>query len=121
MVKKKLNNAKQVNPTPYSKKVYFSIIDYVKLNSKLPNMSMSKQARNKYINKLKRAGILIKLGYATWGVDEEKVKQLKFIDKVVRQKEVNFTPKGSSQHLMKKFTSSKDIRGHGFIITFQIP
>ena len=121
MKKKILNNIKQVNPTPYDKKVYFSIIEYVKLNSKLPGMSISKQARNKYISKLKRAGILIKLGYATWGVDEDKVDQLKFIDKVVRQKEVNLTLNTSSQHLMKKFTSSKDIRGHGFIVTFKIP
>ncbi len=121
MKNNKGSNVKQVNPTPYNKKVYFSIIDYVKSNSKLPNMGMSKQARNKYVSKLKRAQILIKVGYGTWTVDEDKVKQLEFIDKVVKQKEVNFTPKGSTQHLMKKFTSSKDIRGHGFIITFQIP
>jgi hypothetical protein len=120
MNKNILNNVKQVNPTPYSKEVYFSIVEYIKLNSKLPSMSISKQARNKYISKLKRAGILIKLGYGVWGVDDDKWEQFSFISKVIKQKEVNSTPNTSKQHLSKKFTS-KDIRGHGFIITFEIP
>ena len=122
MVYKKRHLAKkEVNSTPLGEKVYFSIIEYVRLNNKLPTMGMSKQARNKYITKLKRSGILIKLGYATWGIDNDKVEQLKFIDKVVRKKEVNLTLKGSTQRLAKKFTSLKDKRGHGFIITFEIP
>ena len=116
-----INNVKQVNFLPYKENVYFSIVEYIKLNSKLPSMGMSKQARNRYINKIKRAGVVIKLGYGTWGVDEDKYKQFEFITKVIKQKEVNLTPKASKQHLSKKFTSFKDIRGHGFIITFEIP
>ena len=82
---------------------YLSIIDYVRENSKLPELNLSKQARNRYVQRLKSQGILIKKGYGTWGIDE-----------------VNLKAKTSKQTSKRTLSNLKIIRGHGFCFTLRI-
>ncbi len=106
-----MKQVKQVKNLPYAENFYFSVIDYVKLQGKLPMLPVSKQARNYYIRQLKIEGILIKLGYGTWGIDEDKASQFKQV------KQVKKMPKASQICLMKNKIISKNIRGHGFIVS----
>jgi len=82
---------------------YLSIIDYVRENSKLPELNLSKQARNRYVQRLKSQGILIKKGYGTWGIDE-----------------VNLKAKTSKQTSKRTLSNLKIIRGHGFCFTLRL-
>ena len=108
-------NGKEVKFLPYKRKLYFTIINHIKLHGKLPKLSISKQAMQHYIKKLKIDDIIYKIGYGTWGVNEDKAEQFLFLEKV------KILSKGSRQHLTQNFTSLKDKRGHGFIISFLIP
>jgi hypothetical protein len=110
-----MKQVKQVKNLPYGENFYFTIINYIKLYGKLPMLPISKQARNYYIRQLKIDDIIYKLGYGTWSVNEDKANQYKTIEQVKKM------PKASQICLDKVFTSSKQIRGHGFIVSFNIP
>ena len=90
--------------TGYGNSFYLSIVSYIKLHNKLPNLSLSKEARNYYVKKLKLDGIIFNIGYGVWSVDWDKWEQLCFIEKVKKQ--------GSDV---------KSIRGHGFHYKVAIP
>jgi len=119
---------KELKFSPYKENFYLSIINYIKRYKKLPsirsknfnippkwNIDNFDQNIQYYLKKLKTDGIVYKKGYSVWDVNEDKADQFKFIEKVKK------TPKVSTKHLDKIFSSSKDIRGHGFIISFIIP
>jgi hypothetical protein len=59
------------------KKVYLCILDSVKKDGKLPQLGMTKQARNKYIRCLKKEGTIKQIGYGTWAYiqPEKQVKE----------------------------------------------
>jgi len=93
----------EVNTQVKQVNTYLSIIDYVRIHSKLPVLGISKQSRNRYIQRLKSQGILIKKGYGTWSVDE-----------------VNLKAKTSKQTSKRSLSNLKIIRGHGFCFTLRL-
>ena len=82
--------------------VYFTIIDSVRENNKLPTLSISKQARNRYVRQLKIDGILIKKGFGVWEINEQNLKQL--------------TSKQTHHSTISDASFTNLIRGHGWII-----
>ena len=107
-------NKKQVNL------VYLTMYNYVKANLKLPNLELSKQARNKYVNVLKRANLIKKVGYGTWEITDN------YTDEAINKaKQVNLkTTLGTTQQLggiykdLNKFTC---LRSHAFQFKVKIP
>lgn len=57
------------------KNFYLTILDHVRKYNSLPDIG-SAQRRNYYLKSLKARGILIKKGYGTWEINEEKLKEL---------------------------------------------
>lgn len=90
---------------------YLSIIDSIKKGYKLPNLPISKQNMNYYISKLKKEGIIKRIGYGTWELTGD------YTPKQVKKK-----VKITSTHTKKLFTfSDDDTRGHAFIFRFKLP
>jgi len=81
-----------------------AIIDHVKEHGTLPNLSVSKQARNYHVKRLKIDGILKKIGYSVWEVDEQKQVKIQHLKQVKKQ-----------------HSDAKIIRGHGFHYRVRIP
>jgi hypothetical protein len=101
----------QVNINRTGKNVYFTIMDYVRLNGKLPNLNISKQARNRYIKTLKIDGILNKKGYGVWSIDEDKLK-----DKTSKHNDqVTSLP-----FIKSNMFTSRDIRSHGYVFKLRL-
>lgn len=97
-------------------KFYLRLINYIKTSGKLP-INGTKQRLSYHLKKLKKEGVLVKLGYATYSIDEEKKKL--FLDKISK-KEVKKTPKVRGDNV-KNFTSeNKKIRGHGFVFVLDL-
>lgn len=108
---------KQVKKTHQNENFYFTIIYYIKNYQKLPkptDLGITKQARNYYVRQLKINGFIRKKGYGTWEILKE-MKDIKEVKKI--KKDTPCKSKGCE----KVFTSKKNIRGHGFIITWIIP
>ena len=108
---------------PLIKSFYLCIIDSIKKDSKLPDkkqLNISKQSLNYYVKTLKVDGIIRKIGYGVWEVDQDVLDRLKFIKKT---KQVKIKPLARGGMANKEiFTSlTKNIRTHGFIVSFQIP
>lgn len=111
-------NIKEVKKTALykirSKTFYFTILSLIKEGKNPSDMSLSlnlsKQRLNYYIKRLKIEGIINKIGYGTWEINKEKYKEF------LEQKEVKKQPKERSFSLFKK-----DIRGHGFQVSLDLP
>tara|TARA_Y100000310_G_scaffold345849_1_gene471326 strand:+ start:7239 stop:8198 length:960 start_codon:yes stop_codon:yes gene_type:complete len=83
--------------TAYIKKLYYSIVSYIKEYNKLPPTTLSKAARQYHINKLKYDGVIRKIGYGVWEADMDRFDQLKAIKKY-----------------KNSIGDGRNIRGHGF-------
>jgi len=97
------------------KNFYFSVCRHIKTYGKLPDLGISKQALQYYVNNLKRAGIITKLDYGVWSIDEDKWQQFLF------RKEVKITPKVGQPTDLEKLITKHKIRGHGFVFTLKLP
>ena len=98
--------------------VYLSIVDSIRLNHKLPDIGISKQARNKYIRILKVEGVIFKIGYSVWEVSMPKF--MEFVQnrsKPTSEKEVNFSSMVAHQGVMP----TNLIRGHGYVFSVAFP
>lgn len=110
-------NLEEVNENKEKSKVYFIVFSKIKQGKSLKDickdLTMSKQALNRYISKLKANGSIEKLGYGVWKTNE-------FIDKQVNKIEV-----GKMKTLKKVYFSEKDKekdnRGHAFRFKIKIP
>ena len=106
-----------------NKDFYLTLSNLLK-NGKCPNdiskeLNLSKQALNYYLKPLKIDGIIRKIGYATWQIDDEKFNE--FISKI-QVKQVKKLPAVAVNH-PHSFTSLKPdmVRGHAFQLTLKIP
>jgi hypothetical protein len=95
-----MEDSKETSKLFWEKGVYLTIISSVRNHNKLPVLGLSKQSMNRYVSRLKKEGLIRKIGYATW--------ELKQVNK-----EVNTPPKTS--------LTSKQVRGHGFIWRLVFP
>jgi DNA-binding Lrp family transcriptional regulator len=87
-----------------------SLVKQIKKTGVLPDLGMSKQARNFHVKKLKTDGIIRKIGYGTWEVNQARFDRLSEACTPFTSKNI---PRGTRGVLINKFT--KDIRGHGYI------
>lgn len=95
------------------KKFYLYIINNVRNHYKLPSLSISKQARNYYVRKLRIDGIIHKIGYGTWDITSNKVYLAKYI---LELQQVKIMPIGGQA----PFKYSINKRGHGFILKIKL-
>lgn len=106
-------NMQEVKKTSPRQNFYFNIVSYIKSNSKLPKYATlgfkSKQALNYYIQDLKKAGFINKLGYGTWEV----LKDFNILD-LKKSKKINL---GNP----KELNNLKEVRGHAFMFKLRIP
>lgn len=112
-----LSNDKKVKDSAF----YLSMVEYVKQHSSLPNWFSSKQARNYHIKPLISDGVLIKKGYATWGINWDKFmefsrKRSKKNDET-NDKQVKKNRGGSGVGIL----ANPIIRGHGYQFTLSQP
>jgi len=108
-----------VNKSSVGKDVYFSIINAIR-NGIYPSrlaskLNVKRQALTRYIRRLKIDGIIIKKGYGTWEINEQKYNEF------LQSKDVNKSSAVAIKDCKSMFTSGKRIRGHGFQITVRIP
>lgn len=102
------------------KKFYITIIEYIRQNHKLPKKLFYKQLLSYYLKTLKIEGVVIKKGYGTYEINEQKY--LEFV-KNFEKKKVKKSRKVSMSKVKenKIFTSSKKIiRGHGFVFSLDL-
>jgi hypothetical protein len=100
----------QLNNSPKNS-VYLTIINYIKEHSKLPIHPRGFQYYNRYVQRLKEKGIIIKKGYGVWEVKELN-KQLNNSPRIVRGHGYTFKiklPKIDRWNRRKDFLISKDI------------
>ncbi|MEK6883222.1 MAG: winged helix-turn-helix domain-containing protein [Nanoarchaeota archaeon] len=87
---------------------YFSIISLIRnkltLREIASRLNVSEQRLNYYIRQLKRDNILIKLGYGTWKINENNLKNMPKVTKTT-----------------KKTKKENSIRGHAFVFTLKLP
>lgn len=119
--------SQQVKKTTLSKNFYFRCILEHLHNNPCPicelakTLNTSKQKLNYYIKQLRVSGVIKKIGYGTWEVNEEKYKELiNKSDKEVK-KQVKKSTIVALDKTPKIFTSDKEVRGHGFQLTLKIP
>ena len=105
---------KQVKKYTPSKNLYLYLMDYIKDNQKLPLDTCSKQKINYYLKDLKSMGIIYKIGYGVWHIDEEKYKEYRF---QTSKKTLRVT---STNHERINKRLPEKIRGHGFMFTVPI-
>ena len=118
-MKRTHNNVKQVKiqvKGKSKKNFYFIIMDYIKDNQKLPTDTYSKQQINYYLKTLKARGIVYKIGYGVWHIDEEKYKEYRFSS---HQTSKNLSYVGQTFSSKDLKNPLKKIRGHGFC--FKLP
>lgn len=84
---------------------YISIVDSINNHHKLPELPCSKQSRNYYVKKLKIAGVINKIGYATWESNKDNFERFLFQQQVKK--------KGQRTH--------SELRGHNFGFTLRLP
>jgi len=82
---------------------YLCIIKHINKSNSLPVLPITKQAMNYYVSKLKRRGIIKKIGYGTWMVNEKEVKDLDI------------------EQVKMLGSDGKNIRGHGFHFRIRLP
>lgn len=96
----------------------FSVINAIKLGiapSKLAErLGMKLGHLEYYLKPFKIVGILVKKGYGTWGINEQKYQEF------LQDKDVKKSSAVANSQLPKSLTS-KPIRGHGFQFTLKIP
>jgi len=115
-------NAKEVKKHLGSKNFYLYLLEYVKKYNKLPSereTGLSKQLLNYYVKPLKIDEIIIKKGYGVWVVDEDKKDRIEFLINVKRSKKT--LRDGNNKEIEKILKTTKEIRGHGFCFTVEIP
>jgi len=84
---------------------YFSMVSYIKDNSKLPSNAGTNQKINYYLKPLKIDGVVHKSGYGVWCVDWDKWEAFK--TKLELKK--------------RRYVTSKNIRGHSFVFKLRLP
>jgi len=113
--------------TLYEKDFYLCLVEHIHKNKQIPkqdsyffskypeikNSKNFKQRMQYHINKLKKQGVIKRIGYGVWETNLDRFDQLRF------QKKVKTTLKATKRS--KKNPYKKDIRGHGFIISFRLP
>jgi len=92
---------------------YLSIISSVRSNHKLPLLSVSKQARNYYVRKLKIGGVINKTGYGVWEVNNDQADRFLFKQQVKIE--------GQDTRSEGRGQVKKKMRGHGFCFTIRLP
>lgn len=112
-------NSQAVNRSSVPKDVYFSIVNAIRtgiypalLASRL---GIKRQNLTRPIRRLKIEGIIIKKGYGVWEINEDKYNEF------LQSKDVNKSSVVDMRQPLKKFTSKKEVRGHGFQFTLKIP
>ena len=109
---------KQVKVTPLGLDFYLTVVESIKRLGKLPLGGRSKQARNWYVKRLIQEGIIHKIGYGVWEVDEQKWSDFQQV------KQVKVTPYHTPPGVDKTFTfhtQSRGVRGHGFQFILKLP
>lgn len=118
---------------------FYMICDML-IEGKQPNqireqLNISRQDMNYYLKPLRINGIIKKVGYATWDIDIEKLKaqtckkNLKSTPRVTRDTPPEFLHVEPKKFLhvlnnkkLKELVKTPDtVRGHGFVITLEIP
>lgn len=109
---------KQVKVTHGGSDFYLTVVESIKRLGKLPQKGRSKQARNYYVKRLIQEGIIHKIGYGVWEVDDQKWSDFQQV------KQVKVTHGGSPPEAQKTFTfhaQSRSVRGHGFQFVLKLP
>lgn len=91
-------------PTSKGQDLYLSIIDSIKSTGRTPKTSLSKQALNHYLSRLKKQGVIKRVGYGTW----ELTKRSKGLPE-------DTTPTYPS------FLWKNSVRGHAFMWVLKLP
>lgn len=87
----------------YKDNFYLTIINHIKEKNCLPDHPISNQHRNYYVSKLKRRGIIKKIGYGVWELTNKQVKDFDI------------------QQVKLMGSDGKNIRAHGFHFRIRLP
>lgn len=115
-------HGKQVKVGHLKLDFYLSVVDNIRKLGKLPEGGRSKQARNWFVKRLLREGVVRKIGYGVWEVNEQKWINFRASKQVKVQTSIGHddTPRMSSS-TFTFHVQSRGVRGHGFQFILKIP
>ncbi len=118
--------AKKIGVSSGSKNFAFSGLDLIRQGKNLlqvaSELGISRQNLDYYIKPLKIDGIIKKIGYGIWQINEEKLKKSSIGNKAkkCKKKSAVANPQGGDSKVFTSFKSD-NVRGHAFQFILKIP